>query len=59
MVVYQGLDCLTDSLLESSVLQKDKLLRKLGLASWDVIVWHVNHEKETEDILEEVNIIVG
>jgi len=59
MVVYKGLDCLTDSLLEGGMLVKDELLRELGLARWDVVVWHVNCKKETEDILEEVNIIVG
>jgi hypothetical protein len=32
MVVYKGLDSLTDSLLECGMLEKDKLLRQLGLA---------------------------
>ena len=32
MVVYKGLYCLTDSLLEGGMLVKDELLRELGLA---------------------------
>ena len=44
MVVYKGLDCLTDSLLEGGMLVKDELLRELGLARGDVVVWHVNYK---------------
>ena len=59
MIVYKGLDCLTDSLLEGGMLEENELLRELGLASWDVVVRHVTYKKETEDILEEINIIVS
>lgn len=41
------------------MLEEDELLRQLGLACWNIVVWHVADKEEAEDILEEVYIIVS
>ena len=59
MIVNKWLNGLTNGFFEASVFEKNELLGKLGLTCRYVIFWHVTDEKEPEDILEQVYIVVS
>ena len=57
-VVFKRLNGLFDSLFERSVFEKDELLLHSNTVFTNVIGRGILNEKETEDVLEKLNIFI-